>query len=146
MYMENSILIESDKMKVFDVIADVEKWPEFLAVHRNQEILSIDKEDNVIKIALERRGKVKWRLLITIDKNNKAIVSRQTQGPVKGLEARWKFEELPQGTKLILIHKFNYKVFLIGKLMEVIAAKIIKRLARNTLRSIKRRVETGWRL
>lgn len=147
MYIESSVLVKSDKRKVFEVMADVEKWPEFLSLHRKQKILSIsEKEGNIVNITLERGGKIRWRLFITINNNDCSIISKQIQGPVKGLEARWRFEELPEGTKMTITHQLNYKIFLIGKLIEIIAAKVIKKLTKNTLKAVKRRVEEGWRL
>ncbi|MDI6703188.1 MAG: SRPBCC family protein [bacterium] len=137
MHIENSIVIKGDIDKVFQVMADVERWPEFLSSHRKMDIIS--KEGN--RIMIKREGMIKWRSIITI--KDRLMRSKQLEGPLRGLIAEWRFEETLEGTKMTLVHNFNYKISLGKLILEPIVARILKKIGNNTLRCVKKRVEGG---
>ncbi|MDI6791701.1 MAG: SRPBCC family protein [bacterium] len=139
MQTENSIAIKGSLEEVFSVMADVESWPLYLSSHRDMRILR--KEEDMIEI--ERKGIIKWISVIEIDRENIQIKSDQIKGPVKGLKALWRFEELKGETKMVLEHSYHCQVSVIGWIIELIVAFALKKISNNTLKAVKERVEQG---
>lgn len=137
MDLKHSIVIKGSVDKVFSVMSDVERWPEFLSSHQKVRIVS--KEQN--KMILEWIWKIKWRSLITIDPKDRKIRSELMNWPAKGLTADWIFEEIPEGTKMTAIHNFNPKAPIIGGLLKLIAKEILNKMSPNTLKALKERIE-----
>lgn len=141
--VENTIIINTPKEKVFSVVSDFESWPRFIPAY--QEVKIVEKEEN--KMVIERKGTVRgkttlWRSETELIPPN-SIKSRQIIGPIPGMEIEWHFEEIGDETRIILIHNFEYKkVPLIGGIIgRLIVAKIVRRMAQDTLEAIKRRME-----
>lgn len=110
MYIEHSIVIKGDLNNVFQLMADVESWHEnFPHVYRNEAKI-LKKEGG--KLLIERDGVIKWKSFLTINRDNKLIQAEHLKGLTKGLIAIWKFEKIPEGTKMIATHKFKDKISL----------------------------------
>jgi len=138
-HLENRILIDKPVDEVFKVVTDVAKWPEFLPSHRNMTIISQEED----KLLIEWKMKVKLKTSILIDRINKRMVTEQLSGLVKGLRAEYIFNGQSGKTTLCLIHSFSSKIPLMGRLVELIALNLVKKLALDTLKRIKSKVEVG---
>ncbi|MEW5767260.1 MAG: SRPBCC family protein [bacterium] len=136
MYIENSIVIKANVDKVFEVMADVEKWHEFM-LHHKRKVKILSREQN--KLLIERDGIIKWKASIIIDRKNKLMKALHLAGVTKGLLAIWKFEEIPEGTKMTLSHTFIPKIPFFGRLKWLIIKKGIERI--NSLKAVKEKVE-----
>ncbi|MFH1562292.1 MAG: SRPBCC family protein [Nitrospirota bacterium] len=139
----NSILIKADMNRVFSVAADMEKYPEFIPSYKEVKVVS--REGN--KMIVERIGQVgkkavKWKSCVTIEPN-KSIKAEQLEGPIKGMQIQWLFENTKDGVQITLTHDFEYKkIPLIGNLIgKLIVARIVKKMAEETLKGIKGRAE-----
>lgn len=139
----NSILIKADLNRVFSVAADMEKYPEFIPSYKEVKVVS--REGN--KMIVERIGQVgkktvKWKSCVMLEPN-KSIYAEQLEGPIKGMQIQWLFEDTRDGVKITLTHDFEYKkIPLIGSLIgKLIVAKIVKQMADETLKGIKIKVE-----
>ncbi|MDI6736424.1 MAG: SRPBCC family protein [bacterium] len=139
----NSILIKASIDRVFSVAADMEKYPEFIPSYK--EVKVVNRDGN--KMIVERLGQVgektvKWKSCVTLTPL-KSIQAEQLEGPIKGMQIQWLFEDTKEGVKIILIHDFEYKkIPLIGNLIgRLIVARIVKKMAEETLKGIKTKVE-----
>ncbi|MEW6102712.1 MAG: diguanylate cyclase [bacterium] len=96
------------------------------------------------KMIIERKGEIKgkpvfWRSEVEIFPQN-LIKAKQTKGPIPNMEIEWQFEEKEKKTEIVLIHKFRHKILIIG---DLIAGIFVKKMADETLKAIKKRVENG---
>lgn len=139
----NSILIKADIDRVFSVAADMEKYPEFIPSYKEVKVVS--REGN--KMLVERIGQVgkkmvKWKSCVMLEPNS-SIYAEQIEGPIKGMQIQWLFEDTKDGVQITLTHAFEYKkIPLIGNLIgRLIVARIVKQMADETLKGIKTKVE-----
>ncbi|MEW5767820.1 MAG: SRPBCC family protein [bacterium] len=140
---ENTIIINAPGDKVFSVVSDFEAWPQFIPAY--QEVKIVKKEDN--RLVIERKGEVRgkpvfWKSEVKLEPPA-SIKSKQVEGPIPDMEIEWCLEETEGGTRIILSHNFEYKKipllgYIIGRL---IVAKIVYKMADETLQAIKNRVE-----
>ncbi|MEW6606211.1 MAG: SRPBCC family protein [bacterium] len=140
---KNTIIINKDIDKVFEIATDFERYPEFIPTYKKVKII----EKNADNIIIERSGmaggkEITWRSLVKLEKN-KSITAEQLAGPIPGMKIEWLFEEVGNTTKITLIHNFEYKkIPLIGPIIgKFIVAKIVYKMADDTLKAIKNRVE-----
>jgi len=140
--IENIIIINENMNKVFEIAADFERYPEFISTYKEVKIVEKQGDKMIVERKSLVKGKeVKWRSAVTIEPN-KSINAKQLTGPIPGMKIDWLFEKLEGGTKITLIHSFEYKkIPLIGTLIgKLIVAKIVYKMAEETLIGIKNRV------
>lgn len=140
--VENTITINEDVNKVFELASDFEHYPEFIPTYK--EVKIIEREGN--KMIVERKSLVKtkeirWRSCVVIEPN-KSIKAEQLEGPIPGMKIEWLFEKIDGRTKITLIHIFEYKkIPLIGHIIgKLIVANIVYKMAEETLMGIKNKV------
>ena len=142
-YKEDSILINQNLARVFQVACDIEKLSDFIPEYKNVKVIS--REDN--EMILEAKIQLLSLIPITftssgIIKENESIKYEQIKGPLKGLQTEWKFEEIDKKTKLSIIHILNIRIPLIGNLLEkLVYALFIKNLAQEVLLCMKKKLE-----
>ncbi|MBU0566906.1 SRPBCC family protein [bacterium] len=143
--VENTIIVNAPQKEVFSLASDFESWPEFMPSYKEVKITQRTED----RMVIERRGEVKgklvfWKSEVRLEPP-KVIKARQVEGPIPDMDIQWLFEEVEGGTKIVLIHNFEYKkIPLIGGIIgRLIAAKIVRRMAQETLEAIKRRMEGG---
>jgi ribosome-associated toxin RatA of RatAB toxin-antitoxin module len=141
---KSEVIINANLTKVFDISADIEKYPEFIPVYKEVKIL--ERKGNTLivqRIGIVNNKQVRWKSEIKINPYH-SIEAVQLQGPLKGMKVVWQFERIDnEKTKIILIHYIVYKkIPILGKLItRFIIANIIKKIAEETLEAIKNRVE-----
>ncbi|MEW6102711.1 MAG: SRPBCC family protein [bacterium] len=140
MKVENRIVVNSTRDKVFSLVSDFEAWPSFIPAYK--EVKIVERKEN--KMIIERKGEIKgkqvfWRSEVEIFPQN-LIKAKQTKGPIPNMEIIWQFEEKEKKTEIVLIHKFRHKILIIG---DLIAGIFVKKMADETLKAIKKRVENG---
>jgi len=150
--VENTVVINAPREEVFSLACDFESWPEFMPSYKEVKIVQRSEDRMVIERKGEVRGKpVFWKSEVRLEPPN-MIKARQVEGPIPDMEAEWFFEALNGETKIVLIHSFEHKkvpligakIPLIGEIIaRLIAAKVVRRMAQETLEAIKRRVEGG---
>lgn len=144
-YLENSIIINEKLDKVFKVVQDIEKYPDFIPEFKSQKILT--KEDN--KIVIERTVKVlglpfTW-ISNGIIKKNESIKFEQIKGLLKGMSTEWIFEPIEERTKIKVIHTLDLKIpfpiikDIIGRFL--IWDIFIKKIANKILENLKKKIE-----
>ncbi|MBU1487469.1 SRPBCC family protein [bacterium] len=150
--VENTVVVNAPQEKVFFVASDFESWPEFMPSYKEVKITRRTEDKMIIERMGEVRGKpVFWKSEVILEPP-KMIKARQVEGPIPDMDIEWLFEEVEGGTKIILVHSFEHKkvpligakIPLIGGMIgRLIAAKIVRRMAQETLEAIKRRIEDG---
>ncbi|MBI3972676.1 MAG: SRPBCC family protein [Chloroflexi bacterium] len=98
-------IIEAPIGTVYQVIADVERYPEYLP-----DVESVTREGNVVTMSV-RLGPmlVTWRQAARFEPNT-AISVRLLSGPFKVMNVEWRFEEVPGGTRVTNETQFELKL------------------------------------
>ncbi len=141
--VRNEIIVDASVSVVFNVASDMERYPEFIPAYKKVRIVEQDGQRMIIeRVGLVGKREVKWKSEVMIEAE-KTITAVQLEGPLKGMMIKWQFEERDGRTRILLVHDFEYKrIPLIGNLIaRLIIARMVSRMADETLAGIKRRVE-----
>lgn len=107
----HSITIEAPAEIVYDIIADVSRWPQFFAPNVHVEQLEHDAGSERIHIWATANGEVKhWISRRELDRANLSVSFRQevSQPPVASMGGKWVVTPVsPAGSLLELYHDFS---------------------------------------
>lgn len=143
-YKEDSILIDQDLSRAFQVACNIERLSDFIPEYKNVRCLSQENNEMILEAKIQLLGLIPISFISSgIIKENESIKYEQIKGPLKGLQTEWKFEEVDKNTtKLSIVHSLNIKIPLIGNLIEkLVYALFIKSLAKEVLLCMKKELE-----
>lgn len=136
-----SILVEPMRApveRVFDLAADVERWPERLPHYRYVRRLADSPERRFAMGARRGAIPVRWEAIQRPMRDERRIEFVHTAGVTKGMWVEWRFAPTSLGTDVSIEHRLRLGWPLIGRLAErVIAAQFIEAIARRTLRRVR---------
>ena len=114
--------------QLFDLVADVDRYPEFLPWCKAARIL--ERHDGMIKADLIIGYKMlqeKFTSLVALDRPEKISVE-YLKGPLANLGNEWRFEPAPGGCDLHFEVEFNFKSPLLGAMMEMFFEKALRKM------------------
>lgn len=132
---------------VFDLAADVERWPTILPHYRFvRPVANPDGERRFVMGA--RRGPipVRWEAIQRPLRDERRIEFVHTGGVTRGMWVAWRFAEAPDGVLDVSIeHRLELGWPLIGGFAaeRVIGPQFIEAIAGRTLRRIRQLAEAG---
>jgi ribosome-associated toxin RatA of RatAB toxin-antitoxin module len=143
------IAIHGDIERVFELAADVTRWPELLPHYRWVKLISSDGRRRVVEMAAHRDGiPVKWTSIQEPIPDEKRILFTHIKGPTTGMKVEWLFKQEQIGecnlVQVSITHEFDPKWGpVIGKFIakHVVGGFFIENIAGKTLRRIKELVE-----
>ena len=143
MRLEHSIVIKSRIDKVYEIAEKIEKFPEFMPHVKTSKIIKRQGNKREVEMTAVVNGiNSHWISASTTEKNKK-ITYKQVKGFCKVMGGEWRFNKVPGGTKITLIHNFNVGLFIIGKLIGWIMVKRwVDKYTRLTLGLIKEKAES----
>lgn len=120
---------------MYDIVADVERYPQFLPLCESLNIISREtRNDNTILKADMTVAysvvKETFRSVVTLDETNKIIATENLKGPFKHLENSWQF--LPVTDESTDIHfaiDYQFKSWALEKLMGSMFEKAFRKYA-----------------
>lgn len=141
-YVERSILIRGRFDEVWALACDMERYPDFM-------------RDVVSVTVLERRGNVTltdwvtdvegtpilWVEEDTFDYPGRRIAYRLVEGDLDKFEGEWRFEETPEGTRVVLTVDYDFGI---PELTRLIGPTLQQKVGENCemmLEGMKARVE-----
>jgi len=116
---------------MFDLIADVDRYPEFLPWCLETRITRRDdteiEADMLIgfKIFRERFGS-----RVVLDRPGRAIEVRYTHGPFRYLVNTWHFEDCPEGCVVDFFVDFEFRSRLLSKVIGGLFGEAVRRMVR----------------
>ncbi|MDH3704266.1 MAG: type II toxin-antitoxin system RatA family toxin [Alphaproteobacteria bacterium] len=126
--------------QLFDLVADIGKYPEFLPWCVGARIL--DQKDNEIRaeLAIGYKGiRERFTSLVTLDRPNRRIRVRYIEGPFKYLENNWVFEPLEaKGCRLDFHVDFEFR----SRLMESLIGRFFGEAVRRMVQAFETRAGT----
>ena len=126
--------------RIFELAAEVERWPERLPHYRY--VRRLPAPDGERHFAMgARRGliPVRWKAIQRPLPDQRRIDFTHTGGVTRGMQVAWRFEEHDGGYEVSIEHELNLGWPLIGRFAaeRVVGPQFIDPIARRTLRRVK---------
>src|SRR5919108_4255678 len=145
MHTENRIEIHGDVRRIFQVAAQVEKWPDILPHYRWVRVLHHRKRRTTVEMAA-RRGRipVRWTAVQEVFPYER-ITYRHIKGFTAGMDVTWSFTPGQGRVHIVITHDFSLSWPVVGGFVSkyIVGALFVKPIASRTLRHIKLTVESG---
>ena len=143
MHRTNSIVMNAPEEAIFNAAADLERWPTFLPHYRYIRYFEKDPARNVVRMAAKRGLiPIAWTSEQIVDRERRQIRFRHLKAWTKGMEVVWRFQSLPAGVKVEIVHDLAFRVRVLAPLAELIIGDLfIHPIANRTLRCMKEYVE-----
>jgi ribosome-associated toxin RatA of RatAB toxin-antitoxin module len=99
--------------RIFDIVSDVERWPDHLPHYRWVRMIERDRDGGgVVEMAAFRPfGPIGWptfwRSLMEVDQSRPAVRFRHIGGVTTHMEVEWAFEPDDAGTHITLLHEWE---------------------------------------
>ena len=113
-----SIEFNYNAKELFDIVLDIEKYPDYIPWCKKINILK--KNKNSIKANMIVNYKLlptqQFISIVTYDVKNLLIKTQYIEGPLKNLDTIWKFVKIEKNKTLVNFNiKFEFKNFFIKK-------------------------------
>src|ERR671922_2657466 len=143
MHTENGIEIRGDIKRIFQVAAQVDKWPEILPHYRWVRVVQRRKRRTTVEMAA-RRGRipVSWTAVQEVFPYER-ITYRHIKGFTAGMDVTWSFTPGQGRVQIVITHNFSLSWPVVGGFVSkyIVGQLFVKPIAARTLRHIKQRVE-----
>jgi ribosome-associated toxin RatA of RatAB toxin-antitoxin module len=145
MHTENGIEIRGDIKRIFQVAAQVDKWPEILPHYRWVRILQRKRRRTTVEMAA-RRGRipVSWTAVQEVFPYER-ITYKHIKGFTTGMNVTWSFKPSRERVEVLITHDFSLAWPLLGAFVSkyIVGALFVKPIASRTLQHLKQTVESG---
>jgi coenzyme Q-binding protein COQ10 len=120
-------------LEMFDLVADVERYPEFLplceALHVRRRAQS---DDGIETLVAEMRVGYKaisesFTTRVALDRPRLRILAEYIDGPFRYLENRWSFKPDPEGCAVEFFIAYEFRSFALGMLMGSVFDKAFRK-------------------
>ncbi len=143
-FVEVVISVDCNREKIYPILKNMEKYPEFMKDLVSVEILERTGHNTVSKWVSNVDGRViKWTELDTFDDENMHIAYKQIEGDLKKFEGEWILTPLIEGTEIKLTVDFEFGIPMIAGLLNPILKKKVRDNSMNMLKAIKEKMELG---
>jgi ribosome-associated toxin RatA of RatAB toxin-antitoxin module len=144
----NTIVIQGDPSRIFELAANIQDWPLILPHYRYVVVETQTERTKTARMGASRDGfPVKWRCLQELRPDDLRIIFTHIGGITRGMYVEWRLEPGPQGTKVTIFHELNYSIPVLGNLFAkyIVGRLFVHNIAGKTLKCIKERVESEAR-
>jgi ribosome-associated toxin RatA of RatAB toxin-antitoxin module len=136
--VHRSVLVPYSRSQMFDLVADVEKYPEFMPWCGGARVLERDEHGMRASVTISFAGvrqafttqnRHEYPGLITLD---------LVDGPFSLLTGRWEFNELaPQACKVLFTMEYAFS----SRTLEAVVGPVFNRIASSFIDSFTRRAQ-----
>ena len=143
--IENSVVIEADARRVFEITNDIGRWPELFDEYSKAKVVSEERDGRWTEILFELSNPEgstwnSWRLL---DHRELTAVAerREPLFPFRYMHLKWSYREVPEGTLMTWVQDFE-----IDDKFDVPLPTVLERMQLHTRQNqtgIKRKIESG---
>jgi uncharacterized membrane protein len=146
----DQISIRAPVQRIFEVAADVERWPEILSHYRWVRFLERRDGGGIVEMAAWRpfgplRYPTWWVSEMALDEGAREIHYRHVRGVTRGMDVLWRLAPGPEVVTVTIVHEWRGPAWpLIGPRVAdlVIGPVFIHGIASRTLAGIKRYAES----
>jgi len=118
---------------MYAVVADMERYPEFLPWCADLKILKREKKNGVdcatAEMTVAYQGlREHYVSRVNLDPETRMIEARHIEGPFKKLDSRWRFVPLEQGSEIHFLIDFSFKNVLLSAVANVAFGYVVARM------------------
>ena len=138
------IAIDAPLEKVYSLAKDIERFPEFMEDVEEVEIIEQTPERQVsrwVGIVRELKRKITWTEEDFWNDDEHVCHFRQLEGDFTSYEGVWSFEPQGSGTRVRLEVTYEYRVPLVGPLIQNLLRKKVQQNCQSMLEALKRKAE-----
>ena len=131
MRYEESRVINHTPVNLFNLVSDVNKYPEFLPWCKGARVKNI--RDNVFDADLIIGFKIYKEIYssrIYLDNINNKILVEYKDGPFEHLENSWVFNKNNNGCKVEFMVDFKFKSIFLQTIMETLFSEAVRRMVK----------------
>ena len=117
--------------ELYEIVLDIESYPQFLAWCREARIISQDKHQIIGELVIQFKGfseKYQSRIIPKIQGENYIIEVDAISGPFKYLKNTWQISKEDYGSRVEFFIDFKLKSILLDKLMEIFFYKAVEKM------------------
>ena len=143
----NNEIVNYEINKVYNLIIDIEKYPEFIPWCGGARIISVEQNLLVADLIVSFKGiNLKYTSEVyiknEIDKDGRAIVkTKMVKGPFKFLESKWELKEVNKESTNV---SFEIKFLLKSVLLEKILSPFFKNACSKILNSFNKHLKKSF--
>jgi coenzyme Q-binding protein COQ10 len=120
--------------QMYAVVADVERYPEFLPWCQKLIVKKREKDDGIEFITAEMfiaypPLRERYISRVRLDPNRQTIEARHVEGPFQRLDTRWRFVPLARGCEVHFLIDFAFKSVMLSALANVAFGFVASRMA-----------------
>lgn len=133
MRVSNSIVMPGPPQEVYDLVWQIERWPELLPHYRY--VTNGGDPAAPYRMSARRSGlPVSWTSLYEPERASRRLFFRHVGGRTRGMKVEWRLEPHPLGTHVTIEHEFASPWPLVGPLATwVICHLFVEHIAGKTL-------------
>ena len=132
-HIEKSGEIEAPIETVYQIIADVTKYPEFLPG-----LNEVKREGDIVEMSVNLGPtKISWKSKV-VEEPNKSIAFSAIEGLFKQMDGKWEFTQ--EGNKTLVKYTTDFELKMAIPGINQMAAKAIAANADSTMEAFKKRV------
>jgi coenzyme Q-binding protein COQ10 len=138
--VEVEILVDAPAGRIYEVVADMERFPDFMADVESVTTLERGEGYTVTAWTVKARGaRLRWTERDEFFPDR--IAYRQIKGDLRRFEGEWQLVPLgPHQTRVTLITDFELGLPMLAALFNPVAAHLLRENARSMLASVGRAV------
>ena len=141
-YVEKSIIIHGAPDEVYALAKDMEGFPEFMPDVQSVKVVKREGSKTLTEWVTDVDGtEILWTEEDLFDDEARRIQYRLLEGDLDKFEGEWRFEVVPEGTRVVLTVDFDFGI---PELANLIGDTLLLKVGENSemmLQSMKRRVE-----
>jgi coenzyme Q-binding protein COQ10 len=128
--------------RMYGIVADISRYPEFLPWCERLEILKREKEGDIeyvtAEMAIGYRGlHQSYVSRVELDPVQLMIEARHVKGPFKRLDNRWRFVPLEKGSEIHFLIDFAFQNALLSAVSNVAFGYVASRMAESFIARAK---------
>ena len=138
------VTVNAPLERVYSLAKDIERFPEFMEDVEEVEILSQSPERQVsrwVGVVRELGRKIEWTEEDFWNDDEHVCRFRQIEGDFTSYEGVWCFEPQGDGTRVKLEVTYEYRVPLVGALIQNLLRKKVQQNCQSMLEALKREAE-----
>ncbi len=155
MHTENTVYMRGSKSRIFQLAADIQRWPEILPHYR--EVIVFEQTDDgsrkVVEMAAVRAGfpvksrsfPVRWRSVQICEPETNKIYFKHLAGVALGMWVVWSLKDDPwgRGIAVTISHDLTYPLSVLNGWFarDMVGDQFVHAIAGRTLATIKDIVE-----
>ncbi|MDR1702722.1 MAG: aromatase/cyclase [Sporomusaceae bacterium] len=141
-YVETAMVVNCEREKIYPLIKDMEKYPEFMADLVSVEVIDRQENTTITKWVSNVDGRIiKWTERDIFDDAKLHIIYKQTDGDLKKMEGEWILTPVDGGTEVKLTVDFEFGIPMIAPLLNPILKRKVRDNSLNMLKAVKAKME-----